>query len=159
MKLNQQFFECKPSKLPPFEFWVGRPATKNVVLSNYYSPNIEDKWTMCISNTCCSKLKFVISSYLQIEISTHPNQILPIKLKVNKQLWNIADFNKGNFKLKVMWLIYENDLKLVYSKREIVCKYKSISVRSWQTKTDLDLRNAATFRKITSNYFYSTKLG
>ena len=127
--------------------------------SNYYSPNIKDKWTMCISNTCCSKLKFVISSYLQIEISTHPNQNLPIRLKVNKQLWSIADFNKGYFKLKVMWLIYENDLKLVYSKREIVCKYKSISVRSWQTKTDLDLRNAATFRKITSNYLYSTKLG
>ena len=114
---------------------------------------------LCVFQTYCSKQKFVISSYLQIEISTHPNQNLPIKLKVNKQLWKIADFNKGNFKLKVMWLIYENDLKLVYSKREIVCKYKSISVRSWQTKTDLDLRNAATFRKITSNYFYSTKLG
>ena len=84
-KINN-FSSVNPPNCPPFEFWVGRPATKHVVLS-MYSPNIKDKWTMCISNTCCSKLKFVISSYLQIEISTHPNQILPIKLKVNKQLW------------------------------------------------------------------------
>ena len=53
--LNQQFFECKPSKLPPSNFeWGGQPNySKNLVYqSNYCSPNIKDKkiyYELCIS--------------------------------------------------------------------------------------------------------------